>query len=161
MEFNRYRIKPDGSYQFYTFKKDDEFNQDVWLVDDGRFELKSDGTHYAFYNEDGTPDLTKETIADKKTTLEDATKTYEKEVAKLTEGVPPSEVATWTKQELEARSYIADNNAPTPLIESLATARGVDKVYLINKIIEKADAYASAIGTLTGIRQKVEDEQSI
>lgn len=84
--------------------------------------------------------------------------TYENQVAQLTSGVPQSEIATWAKQELEARGYVVDNTFPTPLIDSLCSARGVDKDYLVSKIIEKADLYASAIGQLTGLRQKQEDE---
>jgi len=83
---------------------------------------------------------------------------YENEVSKLTLGVPNSEISTWTKQESEARSYKIDNQAATPLISSLAEQRGVSLDYLADKIIEKADAYSIAIGTLTGVRQKAQDD---
>lgn len=86
---------------------------------------------------------------------------YEKKVAALTAGVPYSEIQTWTKQEAEARAYLADDTSSTPLIDSLAATRGVDKDVLVGKIIAKADAYAVAIGRLTGLRQKVEDEIGI
>jgi len=83
---------------------------------------------------------------------------YEAEVAKLTKGVPNTEISTWDKQESEARTYLTDANALTPFIDNLVQARGITKEYLVNKIIEKADAYAIALGTLTGERQKKEDE---
>lgn len=88
----------------------------------------------------------------------DANIQYELGVAALTAGVPNSEISTWTKQESESRSWLADDTASTPLIDAMCAARGVDKAYLVAKIVEKADAYAAAIGTLTGIRQKQEDE---
>lgn len=53
---NRYRIHKDGRFEFYTFKQN-TFNKDVWLEDEGNFELKEDGSYYDFYLEDGTPDL--------------------------------------------------------------------------------------------------------
>ena len=46
------------------------------------------------------------------------------------------------------------------LIDAICLARDCDKSYLVGKIIEKADAYAVAVGTLTGIRQKLEKEIS-
>ncbi|DAB40809.1 MAG TPA: hypothetical protein CFH81_00435 [Sulfurovum sp. UBA12169] len=83
---------------------------------------------------------------------------YESAIAQLTAGVPDSEKGTWSKQEAEARAYVANNTVSTPLIDGIATARGVDKVYLIGKIIEKADAYTIAIAQLTGERQAKEDQ---
>jgi len=89
--------------------------------------------------------------------LQDINNEYEKEVAELTEGIPQSEIATWTKQEAEARAYQDDFNASTPLINTLAQNRGMDKGILVDKIIIKADSYAIAVGKLTGIRQQKED----
>jgi hypothetical protein len=83
---------------------------------------------------------------------------YEAQVNALTEGVPEAEIKTWTKQESEARAYLADSTTLTPLIDALCEARGVDKDYLVSKIIEKSDMYAVVVGSLTGIRQKAEDE---
>lgn len=81
---------------------------------------------------------------------------FEAAVSRLTASIPASEVSTWTKQEQEARAYLLDNSSLTPLIDAICLARGIDKSYLVDKIIEKADAYAVAIGTLTGNRQKQE-----
>ena len=83
---------------------------------------------------------------------------YEIEIAKITALVPASEVTTWPKQESEARAYLLNNESHTPLIYSIAEERKCTKDYLVEKIIEKADAYAIAVGTLTGVRQKLEKE---
>ena len=85
---------------------------------------------------------------------------FEAAISSLTSSIPTSEISTWTKQESEARAYLLDSNALTPLIDAICLARDCDKSYLIGKIIEKADAYAIAVGTLTGIRQKLEKEIS-
>lgn len=85
---------------------------------------------------------------------------FEAAISSLTSSIPTSEISTWTKQESEARAYLLDNNALTPLIDAICLARECDKSYLVGKIIEKADAYAVAVGTLTGIRQKLEKEIS-
>lgn len=81
---------------------------------------------------------------------------YENAVSQLTSSVPNSEISTWTKQENEARSWLVDNSVNTPLIDAICTSRGCEKAYLVNKIIEKADSYANAIGLLVGDRQKQE-----
>lgn len=83
---------------------------------------------------------------------------YERAAAAVKAGVPGTEISSWTKQETEARAYLADSTATTPLIDALATSRGYDKEALVLKIIEKADAYAATIGNLTGLRQKYEDQ---
>lgn len=81
---------------------------------------------------------------------------YENAVSQLTSSVPNSEISTWTKQESEARSWLIDNNINTPIIDAICTARGCDKEYLVNKIVEKADAYSMEIGKLLGQRQRKE-----
>ena len=83
---------------------------------------------------------------------------FETAISSLTSSTPTSEISTWTKQEQEARAYLLDSNASTPFMDAICTSRGVDKSYLAGKIIEKADAYAVAVGTLTGVRQKLEKE---
>lgn len=95
---------------------------------------------------------------DKEYLLSKISTDYENSVSQLTSSIPISEISTWTKQEQEARNYLLDNNANTPFMDAICTSRGVDKSYLAGKIIEKADAYAVAVGTLTGIRQKLEKE---
>ncbi len=88
--------------------------------------------------------------------LQKANKEYENTVNSITASIPQSEIATWTKQESEARSWLLDNTVLTPLIDAICLAREVEKAYLVTKIIEKADAYANAIGALVGDRQKQE-----
>ena len=83
---------------------------------------------------------------------------YENAVNQLTSSIPNSEISTWTKQESEARAYLLDSTASTPFIDAICLARGIDKSYLVDKRIEKADAYAVVVGMLTGVRQKLEKE---
>ena len=90
--------------------------------------------------------------------LSKANADFEAAISSLTSSTPTSEISTWTKQEQEARAYLLDSNASTPFIDAICLARDCDKSYLVGKIIEKADAYAIAVGTLTGVRQKVEKE---
>ena len=102
------------------------------------------------------PPLTAEQIRERE--LSKINNEYENAIRELTADVPDSEKGTWLKQEQEARAFLADNTVNTPLIDALCDARGVDKGLLATKIVSKADIYAQAIGTLTGIRQAKEDK---
>jgi len=71
---------------------------------------------------------------------------------------PEREISSWPQQEKEARAYLADPAAVTPLLDALSTARGVTKDALAQKIVAKADAFAAAAGALIGKRQALEDK---
>lgn len=81
----------------------------------------------------------------------------EKAIAAIQASYPASEVLSWPKQEAEARSYVADPGAATPLLDALSEARGIDKAELARRVILKADAFAQYSGTVIGKRQELED----
>lgn len=110
-------------------------------------------------NEDGTISTTFRELTNAELlpyVLKDINKEYEDAVRNLTIDTPDSEKQTWLKQESEARAYLSDTMAFTPLIDAMCETRNCTKEYMVNKIIEKADAYAVAIGRLTGLRQAKE-----
>jgi len=76
----------------------------------------------------------------------------------LTAGYPENEIASWPKQETEARAWMIDNTAPTPWIDSAATARGMPKPDFIALVIANADALAPLHGALSGKRQYLRDQ---
>jgi len=78
-------------------------------------------------------------------------------LAAITAGYPAGELASWDKQEAEARAYLADTNATVPFIATMATARGVDVADLANRIVTKADAFAGYSAGVIGTRQALED----
>lgn len=81
----------------------------------------------------------------------------EQAIVAIQSGHPSSEVLSWPKQETEARSYVSDPSAPTPLLDALAEARGIDKAELAARVILKADAFAKYSGAAIGKRQALED----
>lgn len=72
-------------------------------------------------------------------------------------GTPNGEVLTWDIQKIEAEQWSADNTADTPFLDKLAIARNIDRVALIEKVLEKVAIYRDYMATLTGTRQKYED----
>ena len=82
---------------------------------------------------------------------------FEQTMSMITSGYPQDEIASWGKQEQEARAFVADAESDTPLIGALSTVRGVEKADLVGRIIYKADAFAQISGQLIGKRQALED----
>lgn len=83
---------------------------------------------------------------------------FEQSMQQITNGYPSNEVSSWSKQETEARAFVANNAAATPLIDALASSRSVNKAELVTRIIAKADLFAEISGTLIGRRQGLEDD---
>ena len=75
----------------------------------------------------------------------------------LTATYPERELTSFDKQESEARAYVADSAALTPLLSALAAARGIALDDLVGRVIRKADAFATLSGTIIGQRQRMED----
>ncbi len=71
----------------------------------------------------------------------------------ITKYYPEKEQLSWDKQEAEARAFVADENALTPLVDSIAAARDYDKLALCNMIIGNADTFATVSGAVFGKRQ--------
>lgn len=85
------------------------------------------------------------------------TRKFEETIQQVTAGYSVTEITSWSKQEMEARAFTALPLSATPLIDALATARGVPKAALATRIIAKADLLAGISGQLIGKRQGLED----
>ena len=83
---------------------------------------------------------------------------YEHRMQAIAEGYPPSERESWPVQTSEAYALLADSTAPTPWIDAAATARGLDRVELAQRIAAKDAQYRVYSGTLSGVRQRIEDQ---
>lgn len=69
----------------------------------------------------------------------------------------PQERESWDTQLKEADTYTANNAAPTPLLTSMATARGITVSILVAKVYENANLYRAAIGEILGKQQELLD----
>lgn len=78
-------------------------------------------------------------------------------ISKLTKTYPDREIATFDKQEAEARSYVVDSSAPTPFLSIIAKTRGIELSDLVNRVIAKADKFADLSARIIGQRQALED----
>lgn len=86
---------------------------------------------------------------------------YDSSTSSIVSTYPDMEVLTFDKQEKEARSWYVDNSVSTPFLDGLALARGIDKAELVRRVIAKSNAFQTAVATLTGLRQRYEDQLSM
>lgn len=77
---------------------------------------------------------------------------YQEALRAMVGATDSAEMASWTKQETEARAWVVNNNVITPIIDNLLIGRamGETKAELVGKIIAKADGYAVAYAQVLG-----------
>ena len=83
---------------------------------------------------------------------------YERRMQAIAAGYPPSERESWPVQTQEAKALLADAQASTPWIDAAATARATDRIELAQRIVAKDAMYRVFSGTLSGVRQRIEDQ---
>jgi hypothetical protein len=82
---------------------------------------------------------------------------YSETIREMVKDTPDFERESWSKQEQEAKSYIADPLSNTPYVDALSSSRGISREILLSKIIEKVTLYEYAHAYFTGLRQAKED----
>ena len=70
--------------------------------------------------------------------------------------VPEFEIQTWSIQAAEAAAWEADRTAATPVLDTIAAARGIGREALIKKAAKKAKAYTLLTAHPAGERQRIE-----
>ena len=72
-------------------------------------------------------------------------------------GYTEEEFRTWDQQRVEAHLYIADNLADIPLLDAIASSRGIPVADLVNNVIANADIYSPLMGHILGRKQGLVD----
>lgn len=83
---------------------------------------------------------------------------FEAAAQALTAGYPEAERLTWPIQQAEALAWAADNNAATPYLDGLATARGITPAEMRQLTLDQVQAFMAASQQLVGTRQRLRDE---
>lgn len=71
---------------------------------------------------------------------------------------PAMEQASWSKQEAQAKAYLRGSDEPTILLDGIAAQRGVTKLELAGKVMQKVDDFEFLAGLVVGKRQAIEDQ---
>ena len=72
--------------------------------------------------------------------------------------VPDFELQTWPLQSAEALAWSDNNTAATPMLDTIAAARGIERESLIRKALKKARQYRLLTAHVAGRRQAIEAE---
>jgi len=83
---------------------------------------------------------------------------YDKRLQSLNLSASELEKDSWAEQRAEAEAYNADNNASCPMLQSLATARGITLAEMVTKVLDAVSAYNDQVATLLAAKQVVETE---
>ena len=124
----------------------------------GRWPRSINGEWALADRESGEPQDMPEAAALRHDLLAALTAEYERHMRGIASGYPPSERESWPVQTSEAHALLADPAASTPWIDAAATARGIDRLELANRIAAKDAQYRVFSGTLSGVRQRIEDQ---
>ena len=87
--------------------------------------------------------------------LANAAQAFVDEHAK-TDIVPAFEQETWAMQGAEARAWAEDDNAPTPILDSIAHHRNIDRIMLIRAALRKTQQYEALAAGVAGQRQALQ-----
>jgi cystathionine beta-lyase/cystathionine gamma-synthase len=87
--------------------------------------------------------------------LAEVTMEYNNAIYSLVGTIDQYELASWAKQEEEARAYVEDNTVATPLLSGMVASRGLGETVLefAHKIIAKSNAYQVAYAVVLGTYQ--------
>lgn len=72
--------------------------------------------------------------------------------------LPAFEVQSWPVQASEAHAWSENNSAPTPVLDQIAQARGINPDKLKAAALKKTLAYESLCATVAGKRQAIEKQ---
>ena len=76
--------------------------------------------------------------------------------AQIAGPVSRGERDSWTAKEAEARAWVADNQAATPILSAEAAVTGETMADLTAKVITRADALKPITGEIAGLRRATE-----
>jgi hypothetical protein len=73
----------------------------------------------------------------------------------IVDSYPVNERLTFSKQQLEADSWIANNASPTPFIDANVAQSGIDKATVVANIQRKSTEFSEYCGAVIGYKQKL------
>ena len=82
---------------------------------------------------------------------------FELEASALIAGYPDSERMTWAIQQTEALAWSRDSATPTPYLDGVAVARGIDPLDMRQKTVAQVQLFMGASQALVGKRQRLRD----
>lgn len=169
----------DGEYTFETFGEDwfpvnsqEEVNS-IWLsvtgggevwVEDGVIKYSGAApTEYHFFDmktkkfKESQEKKNNFLTSKKEALLTSLADKADKIKNSLLVGYPQTEIESFYRQEKEALAWQVNNKADTPMLKQIARIRNIPFDVLVQKVLEKAEQFALAVGEIIGQRQALEE----
>lgn len=169
----------DGEYTFETFGDDwfpvssqEEVNS-IWLsvtgggevwVEDGAIKCSGAApTEYHFFDmktkkfKESQEKKNSFLTSKKEALLASLADKADKIKNSLLVGYPQTEIESFYRQEKEALAWQVNNKADTPMLKQIARIRNIPFDVLVQKVLEKSEQFALAVGVIIGQRQAFED----
>ncbi|MDM0086745.1 MULTISPECIES: hypothetical protein [unclassified Variovorax] len=89
--------------------------------------------------------------------LAEINRSFSTESAALIAGYPVEERQTWAAQEAEALAWAADHETPTPYLDGIASARGIDPADMRARTFDAVKTFRTESQWLVGTRQALRD----
>jgi hypothetical protein len=83
---------------------------------------------------------------------------YDKRFTRTNYSVSDLEAGTWAQQKAEAEAYAKSTSAPTPMLSTLAQARGITVAQMAAKVFDAVLVYNQTVANLLAAKQSVEAE---
>ena len=83
---------------------------------------------------------------------------YEQAMTAIRAEEPPSALLTYSEQRTEAEGWMSDSDTPTPMLDTLAGTRGIEKTELVRRVLVKSALYKPVSGLLLGQQQRLMDD---
>jgi len=83
---------------------------------------------------------------------------YTEKYKSLSLQADPLESATWEQQKREALEFAADSSAAVPMLDALATARGITTAAMVTLVTDAVSSYNTSMTTLLANKQTIEKE---
>ena len=91
--------------------------------------------------------------------IQELNQLFEQTMRDLVKGeYPEDEINSWPEQVYEARQYSQNPAASVPLLTAIAANRNLTLQDQVDRVLQKAAAYATAAGSLVGKRHKIQEE---
>ena len=108
---------------------------------------------------EGEPEPVPPTLEETRTTTVAAINAaYEQAMTAIRAEEPPSALLTYSEQRTEAEGWMSNTDTPTPMLDTLAGTRGLEKAELVRRVLVKASLYKPVSGLLLGQQQRLIDD---
>ena len=108
---------------------------------------------------EGEPEPVPPTLEETRTaTVAAINAAYEQAMTAIRAEEPPSALLTYSEQRTESEGWMSNTDTPTPMLDTLAGTRGLEKAELVRRVLVKASLYKPVSGLLLGQQQRLIDD---